>query len=223
MRYQRFRRDFHGMLRTHNKPVVWELKPVVFAPTPKTSYCMKAFSFLIALFFLVGCKSKAEYSATFNAPKSKLTSSVESAVVYKNAETLVGNRGFARIRICPERNQPGKPLDFQAQVVRQNPEGYEIFELVTDSGTLSWSWNDYAPLLDILRAADYADLDEEEIKRLNHALFNALSSPKGFVMKGQGKGIVVLSAAINRTPDFDPKMQYNNWIEPTGLKPCGSS
>ena len=198
---------------------IWNLSWVIF----NVYMTLKTFSLLFALCFLVGCESKAGYSATFSAPKSKLISSVTSAVVYKNAETLVGNRGIAIIRICPDKDQTGKPLNLLGQVIKQNSDGYDIYELVTESGSLSWSWDDYKPLLSVLKAAHYTDLDEGEMKSLNHSLFNALSSPKGFVLKGQGKGIVVLSAVIDRAPDFQTRMPYYNWIDSAGLKSCDSS
>jgi hypothetical protein len=47
---------------------------------------------------------------------------------------------------------------------------------------------------------------------MNHALFNSLSSPKGFVLQGQGGEIQVLKAKIEYNASFDSSKESSQWV-----------
>ncbi len=94
--------------------------------------------------------------------------------------------------------------------------------LVSDSKSVSWTYSDAAPLEAFLKDNDFAELDSVEIKRLNHALFNALCGPKGYVLEGQGGAIEVLSAHIEYDASIPANLPPNNWMEPTELPLCDS-
>jgi hypothetical protein len=105
----------------------------------------------------------------------------------------------------------------------QDGDGNPIFSLAANGKPTSWGWSDDEPFVGLLAEAGYVQLDETEMKRLNHILFNSLSSPNGFVMKQQGREIDVVDAHVQYYAGIDSSKPLNKWIEPTSLTRCGSS
>lgn len=178
----------------------------------------------VGLFLLTACHSdsRTRFSASYHADKSRLDALVKSATTCMvragGCETGVGTRGSARIIFCPSANQPGRSFRLAAVIISDT----EV-QLSSDVKTVNWTYSNAAPLEVFLSANGFTELDGVEIQRLNHALFNALSGPKGYVLKGQGRAIEVTSATIEYNTSIAVEQPPNNWMEPTELPLCSLS
>lgn len=177
---------------------------------------------LVIVLLLFGCDSKERYEAKLVAPKSGIRASVRSAVAYRDAETLEAIRGYSQITICPVNGRPGNTVELEAIVDERDNEGNPVFKLLSKERVFRWSWSDDSALTELLVRNGYSSLDSSETKRLNHVLFNSLSSAKGFVLKGQGQEIEVLAATIDYHPTFDETLPPNKWMAARDRMACGS-
>jgi hypothetical protein len=162
---------------------------------------------ILSCLFISGCVSKSRLTAEYEAPLSAVRASVRSAVVVRNPETLEGNQAYAVINIQPIGRQSGTPIGFTAGFEKTGTAWLQVGERRT-----SWSWSDPGPLIELLNEHGYSSLNASEMKRLNHTLFNSLSSPKGFVLEGQGREIHVLKAEIEYGANINSSKAASEWV-----------
>jgi hypothetical protein len=132
----------------------------------------------------------------------------------------LANSAFVLVQFCPTGQSSGKAIRMTLTAAPGQWNKIESDGLAIPSG--EWNWrtsNEW--LKEALAQAGYRDVAEEEIKGSVRVIESSLAGPKGVILKGQIKSLLVRRADIVYGYKVIKDRPPGEWIGSSELAPCG--
>ena len=178
--------------------------------------------FAVLLFLLVGsCSSDrgfrfyGEYEAEQSHYRIQLISQG-----YVNAGDDLADFAFALVQICPTGQSRAKAFRLMLTATPGQWTRVESNDVAITSTEVNWR-TPQAWLKEALWQAGYRDLPEEELTGSAKVMGSALTGPKGVILKGQIKSLIVHRNDIVYGYKVS-KERPKEWIRSSELLPCAT-
>ena len=178
--------------------------------------------FAVLLVLLVGsCSSDRgfRFYGEYEAEQSHYRIQLISQGYVKAGDDLADS-AFALVQICPVGQSSGKPFRVTLTATPGQWTRIESNDVAIPSTEVNWR-TPQAWLKEALWQAGYRDLPEEELVGSAKVVGSALTGPKGVILKGQIKSLIVRRADIVYGYKVT-KERPKEWIRSSELSACAT-
>ena len=128
---------------------------------------------------------------------------------------------FALVQFCPTEQSSGKSFRIKLTAASGKWNRIESDDLAMPSS--EWNWRtSQGWLKEALSQAGYRDIDEEELKGSARVIGSSLAGPKGVILKGQIKSLIVRRADIVYGYKVMKDRPPREWIGSSELASCST-
>jgi hypothetical protein len=131
----------------------------------------------------------------------------------------VAESAFAVATICPTGNAPGKSFRATLTATPRRWTVLQCDELGLGAEDMNWKTSEKV-LTTLLSTAGYGNLSGDEVRGSAKVMLNALSGPKGVILKGQIESLRVLRTDITYGYSVAKSYSPKTWIEESEFLTC---
>lgn len=177
---------------------------------------------ILAFLLVSSCSSDRgfRFYGEYEAEQSRYLIYVISQGYVKSGDDLAQS-AFALVQFCPAIHSTGRALRLALTATPGQGNKIESDDVTIPSS--EWNWRTSGGWLrEALSQAGYTDVAENEIKGSVKVMGSALSGPKGVILKGQIKSLIVRRADIMYGYKVIRDRPPREWIQSSELQACGT-